>query len=423
MFNRSNCGRFRSASVVVKKVLMICYYFPPIVTSGVTRSVEFSKLLPRYGWEPLVLTVKHSKDPWVQADLAAEPEGIRVERTFEWNLAGVVDFLHGCWCRVGRFLGMSPRRNLFREYLCIPDSQIAWFSTIPARKLAYECDLIYASCTPFSSSVSGAIVKRLTGRPLVIDFRDPWSLNPHMRPGRMRRAIIRRLEGFVLDTCDALIVNSDSVAQVYASAYPNHRGKILAIPNGYDLLTPVDKGACGDDFQIMHVGSFFGSRNPDELLECLAEINRNDIVFVQVGGGFDSYDRFKDRVRIRIVPPLSRESALRLMREASLLYLKQAASHYLAIAAKTYEYLATGLPILAEVPAGDNAELVRRYASAGYVVTSSQRVDLRHAVEKAYEERSRTRVAIHPEFATKFSREELAGQLATLFDRLNKSGQ
>ena len=94
-------------------------------------------------------------------------------------------------------------------------------------------------------------------------------------------------------------------------------------------------------------------------------------------------------------------------------------SEHIAVAAKTYEYLATGLPILAEVPPGDNAEIVREYASTGYVVTSDIRADLRHAVERAYDARSQASVAIRPEFAKKFSRQELTRQLAVLFDRVS----
>ena len=406
-----------------KKVLMICYYFPPIVTSGVARSFEFAKLLPNFGWEPLVLTVRHSKDPWVEDSLGGDPKGIRVQRTLEWNLAGLADFLHGCCSRVARLFGKNLTHNLFREFLCIPDSQIAWFSTIRARRLARECELIYVSCSPFSSSVSGAIVKRLTGRPLVVDFRDAWSLNPHTPFRRLQRAMVNRFERFVLGACDALIVNTDGAARLYATAYPEHREKIVTIPNGYDALTPVDRRTTGGDFQIMHVGSFYGSRTPDALLECLAEMGRDDIVFVQVGGSFDSYERFKERVKIKIVPPLPREAALELMREASLLYVKQGwepgVSEYIAVGAKTYEYLATGLPILAEVPPGDNAELVQKYALAGYVVTSNTRADLRHAVERAYDARSRASVAIHPEFEKKLSRRDLTRQLATLFDKVS----
>jgi glycosyltransferase involved in cell wall biosynthesis len=403
---------------MTKKVLMVCYYFPPIVASGVARSLEFAKLLPDFGWQPLVLTVRHSKDPWIKGNLGGDPKGMRVERSFEWNLAGCADFLHGASRRIARLFGKDLAANLFRKYLCFPDSQIAWSSTIPALRLARESDLIYASSTPFSSSVSAAIVKRLTGRPLVVDFRDLWS--PYYQSARpwLWRVIVSRLERFVLDTCDALIVNTDGSARLYAALYPEHRGKVVAIPNGYDALTPVEQVATRGDFQIMHVGSFYGPRKPDELLECLAEMNRPDIVFVQVGGSFDSYEQFKERVRIKIVPPLSREGALKLMQEASLLYIKQDASESIAVAAKTYEYLATGLPVLVEAPPGDNADIVQNYASTGYVVTSGNRADLRKALEKAYEARSRTRAAILPEFAEKFSRRALTGELSAVFDRV-----
>ena len=410
-----------------RKVLMICYYFPPIVTSGVTRSFEFAKLLPRFGWDPLVLSVMRSKDPWVEPVLGEDPKALRVERTFEWNLAGLADFLHGCWCRVARLFGIVPDRNLFREYLCFPDSQVAWFSTIRAQKLAGECRVIYVSCSPFSSSVSAAVVKRRTKLPLVVDFRDAWSLNPHIRFGRLRRALVGRLERFVLGVCDALIVNTEGAGRIYKSVYPEYRNKIVVIPNGYDELTPVVRRTNDGIFKIMHVGSFYGTRNPDLLLECLSEINREDIVFVQVGGGFDSYQRFRNQVKIEVLPALPRQKALELMRDASLLYLKQGwepgVTDYVAVGAKTFEYLATGLPILAEVPPGDNAEIVRRYASSGYTVTSRSRAELRRAVESAYAARSRTNVSVSAEFQEKFSRQQLTRQLADVFDRLSSQSR
>src|SRR5258708_34270981 len=124
-----------------RKVLMICYYFPPIVTSGVARSFEFAKLLPHFGWEPLVLTVKHSKDPWVEASLGGDPQGIRVERTSEWNLAGFVDFLHRCCFRIARRFGKKLTHNFFPGNLCIPNSQIASFSAIWAQNVTPDADL------------------------------------------------------------------------------------------------------------------------------------------------------------------------------------------------------------------------------------------------------------------------------------------
>jgi glycosyltransferase involved in cell wall biosynthesis len=405
-----------------RKVLMICYFFPPLVTSGAFRSHEFARRLPRLGWEPVVLSVDKCRDPWIAPVRGEDPAGLRVERTREWSLAQLADALHGACLRLARLFGISPARNLFREILCFPDSQIAWFSTARSVALARECRLIYVSCSPFSSAFSAVVAKRMTGRPLVVDFRDAWSLNPHVRLGALRRALVRRLERSLVRACDMLVVNTEGAARAYANAYPAHRDKIVAIPNGYDTLTPVAKAQSEGDFVIMHVGSFYGSRNPDDLLECLAEIGRDDIEFVQVGGGFDSYERFKGRVRITVVPAVPRSEALALMRRASLLYLKQGwepgVSEYIAVGVKTYEYLATGLPVLAHAPPGDNAELVRDYASTAYVVTSRDRNELRAAIERAYAERFRPGAGIHPEFAKCFARDALAQRLAAVFDRL-----
>ena len=131
---------------MTKKVLMICYYFPPIVTSGVARSLEFAKLLPHFGWTPSFSPSDVPRILGSRPDLGENPTGIPVERTFEWNLAGLADFLHGACRRIARLFGKTLNVNLFRTYLCFPDSQIAWFSTVAALRLAREGDLIYVSC-------------------------------------------------------------------------------------------------------------------------------------------------------------------------------------------------------------------------------------------------------------------------------------
>ena len=49
----------------MQKVLIVTYYWPPGSGAGVQRWLKFSKYLPQYGWEPVILTV----DP----DFAAFP--------------------------------------------------------------------------------------------------------------------------------------------------------------------------------------------------------------------------------------------------------------------------------------------------------------------------------------------------------------
>ena len=40
-----------------RNVLVIAYYFPPMGLSGVQRTLKFVKYLPKFGWQPTVLTV------------------------------------------------------------------------------------------------------------------------------------------------------------------------------------------------------------------------------------------------------------------------------------------------------------------------------------------------------------------------------
>ncbi len=99
------------------RVLMLCYYFPPIIASGTTRSIAFAQNLKQFGWDPVVLTVATPKDPWVKTG-GPQPEGIRVERTPEWNLGGAADFCHGVCSKFASAFGYELTAKYFRERSC-----------------------------------------------------------------------------------------------------------------------------------------------------------------------------------------------------------------------------------------------------------------------------------------------------------------
>ena len=48
---------------MLKKVLVISYYWPPSGGPGVQRVLKFCKYLHKFGWEPIVLTVKDGDFP------------------------------------------------------------------------------------------------------------------------------------------------------------------------------------------------------------------------------------------------------------------------------------------------------------------------------------------------------------------------
>jgi glycosyltransferase involved in cell wall biosynthesis len=394
---------------------MLCYYYPPVRATGTNRSLTFSKHLRALGWDVTVLTVRDCKDPWVKSRGGEVPEGVKVERTSELNISRVIDPAHGILQKLLGKLGIQLSYNYFREWLIIPDTQIFWCKLPATLRLARSNDVLYASCSPFSSAVALAIAARFSGKPAVADFRDAWWLNPHSDHTRFHQLVIRQMEKFVLSSVTKLIVNTEGAARIYREAYPQHAGKIVAIPNGYDRLTPVKLARTDLPFRIMHVGNFYGLRKPDLLLQSISEMPDLQIEFVQIGGKVPEKERFAGKVKITETGSVEHARALELMQEANALYLKQGfepdVKHDVAVAAKTYEYLATGLPVLAETPPGDNADVLREYGLNVKLVMSEDLNAMKAALRELYDSRVSLRPEIKDEFATTFDRGNLAKRL------------
>jgi glycosyltransferase involved in cell wall biosynthesis len=403
----------------VRRVLMLCYYFPPLQTAAVARSVGFARHLPMHGWRPTVLSVDDAHDSWGVAGRAAPvPEGIAIERCPEVNLDRPVALVDGVLSKLARRLrGRPVAVHWARELLTVPDPQIGWRARRPGTALARASDCIYVSCSPFSGAPIALDIARRSDRPLVIDFRDAWSLNPHAAwTSDLYRRRIMRLERRALAGAERAIFNTPGALRLYRDAYPEFADRFVCIPNGYDALHPAPARDRDAPFTIMHVGTLYGARSPERVLQALAELGLPGARFVQVGPSHPALEQWRDRVEIEVTGQLDPQTALARMREASVLYLRQGFEEgvrdYVAVAAKTYEYLATGLPVLAECPPGDNADIVARHAPGASVVTAPDPTAMRLAVEALWRERGTRVPAVDPVFARDYSRPRLAGELA-----------
>jgi glycosyltransferase involved in cell wall biosynthesis len=396
---------------------MLCYYFPPIDAIGVLRSVGFASNLRDFGWEPVVISVTECKDRCVAIGNSRLPEGVAVFRVPELGLGLYCDYLQGALCRAARIFGHEPSRNWIRDIFCFPDSQVTWLPALKGISLARAIDVVYVSCPPYSAALNGVLIKAITGRPLVLDFRDSWNVGPADPGARHRRAMLKIVERFTLRQADLIILNTPGTERIYRKAFPDLAEKFLSIPNGYDSINEAPSPPPEGPFRIVHTGNFYLERTPDLLLKALQELGRDDIEFIQVGNMHDGINRYKGRVKITCTGFLPREEALRWMHNASLLFLKQSPETPHAIAAKTYEYLTAGRPILVDGPPGDNAELIARYAGRSYVVTSGSPEDLRRAILKAYEDRSLP-CGVNEEFIRGFRRKELTNILAAKMSEL-----
>jgi glycosyltransferase involved in cell wall biosynthesis len=402
----------------MRKVLMLCYYYPPVQSSGTARSLAFSTLLPEYGWEATVLTVRHPKNRWV-ATVGEAPTSVKIVRTPEWDLTGLTDLLHGITVRLLRFLGRPPSRNYFAQLLAFPDLQIAWFTTPAGLSLGRDHAAIYASCGPYSSALSALLIGAIRRKPVVVDFRDAWCYDLGRYYAAWYERLLARAEALVVRRCSHLILNTEGARALYAHRYPAQASKMTVIPNGYDRLTPVARVAA-DKFRIVHVGTFYGGRDPKPLLRALLRIDSPRIEFVHVGEKSDELNAFIPRLRVRQLGILPRDEALQVMQEASLLYLRQGFANTIAVAAKTYEYLATGLPILWHGPEGDNAEMVRRYGVNAVCVMSDDEAELEAGVRAVLDAWPQVTPAIADDFTQRYSRRALTRRLSEVLASVTK---
>jgi hypothetical protein len=87
------------------------------------------------------------------------------------------------------------------------------------------------------------------------------------------------------------------------------------------------------------------------------------------------------------------------------------------VAGKTFEYLRSGRPILAVVPPGDNADLVRRYAAVHALVTPADPAGVAAGILDLLDRAQRTGSAQPaPEFLEKYARRSIAQRVAEIFD-------
>lgn len=403
---------------------MICYYFPPIRSSAVARTLGFAKNITKFGFEPKILTVKAPRDSWGIISMDEPiPKNMSIDRVYEFSFLKIIELLDAVIYKLLKLLRINIKSHYLRNLICIPDGQLAWIPIFKGVSLAKECECIYVSCSPYSTAVFACIIKIITKRKLIIDYRDAWTISLHNKiSSKFNLFFSQYLEMFVLRTCDALILNTEGTLAAYKTIYKKHAHKMVCIPNGYDEFKHENVKITDTKFVIMYVGTFYGNRVPDLLFDALNELDfRNDVKFVYIGRDDGSLDKFRGLFDIDILGPVCNSEVISWLLKASLLYLKQGDGSGLydntAVAAKTYEYLYSGVPMLCECPDGDNKNMVRKYSNNSYILESNTKDEMKRLLSKAYFEKTNS-IEVNEEFLEKYNRVSLTEELVKLINNV-----
>lgn len=384
----------------MKKVLVISHTFPPAAGSGTLRILKFIKYLPENGWLPYVLSIKLKYSDKIDYTIVKEiPEGIRVFRTSMIIFLNLIYFYNGK--RKQRNINKENKqfyshngavkidqknflykiRKSILGLFTTPDRFIGWLIPATFKGLwiinKEKIDVIYSSSPCISAHLIACLLKKITRRSWVADFRDPWFKAQQITG--FRRKLEDWLELQIIKNAEKIIANTEYLKNLFIAEYGDIlQNKICVITNGYDpedFYTVSKNISSNNIFTISHVGEFYEYfRTPDNFLIAIAglmnegKIKYNELRINLVGGGEYVYsqkfnnllNRLNLNGALNIIQHISHRQSIQYMLDSNVLLLLQPdILNRTQIPAKAFEYIRSDNYILALAPDSATSDLIQ----------------------------------------------------------------
>ena len=347
-----------------KRILMIAYHYPPLHgSSGMQRTLRFSNYLPKFGWEPIVLS--------------AHPRAY--QKTSSDQLADISDqtIVHRAFA-----LDASKHFSIMSRYpriLALPDRWVTWaLGAIPMGLYLikkYKPDVIWSTYPIATAHMIGLGLNHMTGIPWVADFRDPM-IRPDFQYESSVHHAYQWIENKTIKNCTRAVFTTPGAHDDYHLRFPElPSSRLSLIENGYDEeifskaeaitgCTPNNKR-----FTLVHSGVIdLSERNPIPFFDALSSLLKQGLIkadtFKVILRATCNDEYLHDLIKqyeidpiVSLEPSIPYQEALSEMLAADGLLILQASNCNNQIPAKLYEYLRARRPILALTdPAGNTAK-------------------------------------------------------------------
>jgi glycosyltransferase involved in cell wall biosynthesis len=349
----------------VKHLLVVTNPFPPKASGGNARTLRLLKYLPEHGWRATVLTVRASGP-------VPAPDGVEIVRPPTPSPEGLYRLARRLFPRgatAGGTSGQAPesaatppryssRRKAYDKWIFVPDQFVGWVppALFAGRDLARagRADAVLAIGPMFTNHVVGACLARLTGAPLVSEYRDPWTTAAGREyPSSAHRRANAWLEDRCLREARRVVTISQPIVDDLVGRHPFLAGRAGVIPHSFDRGEPVERVDLEDGFWLVHTGRFY--RREAQAVAVLRALTTlpDDVklLFAGVEGSEMMAEARRQKVedRVRVLPFVPHPQSLGLQHAADGLLLITTLGPE-SVSSKTFEYLAAGKPIFAVTP-------------------------------------------------------------------------
>lgn len=360
---------------VIKKILFISYYFPPMGMGGVQRSSKFVKYLPDFGWEVTVLTsavgAYYAFDYTLLDEL--NKEHIEIIRTGTSGQAMEVKNMNE---KLRKFLGKSA------QIFLVPDTKRLWKNK--AKKFADKIiaenkpDVIFATAPPYTDFMLGYELSKKYDIPLVTDYRDAWAdcpYNFYLTP--FHKMINMNYEKKILEHAKKVITINQRIKELLVKRYGEGLdGKIEIVSQGFDpedFREKAEHQNTDGKFRLLYAGSFFHFMTPEYFFEgARAAVKKNPQLKEKLVLEFAGYfpDMYKpddgDEFNIEYLGYIPHNECTRKMTEADVLWMMiggQKGSDMISTG-KIYDYIGSRKPVIACVPESEAKRTLKEYGNA-----------------------------------------------------------
>ena len=409
------------------KILLICYYFPPLGGAGVTRPLALFKHLPEYGYDCHVLTVKPVAYRLFEPELL---DGLSTEHIYR---AGSLDpqrlmYLLG----MRRVASKTISRGRAVSDRFFPDSKVAWVR----RAVRLGRDLLnnrdYHAVISTSPPVSCHLVARqLAGDyniPWIADFRDYWTAyqieivypdSRRIERGKKLLAAIGRETAHITAInrtigqyvgADEIVYNSFDTDLAQRWRLPDNREQyVIGILGTLNEIYPVEP--------LLKVLATLRDKNPEVFARVrLLQVGNYDPAWLLPQ--LEKYS-LADKCELKSFQP--RAKTIDLLSQTSLLYVGLPSAKEKGFSTgRIYTMIASGRPILAAVPPGGEIERLIDDTGNGFCFFDhnySDAVDY-IARQATLFEKGESSVVLTPDYARKYSSTGLAERFGEIMDTL-----
>ncbi len=440
----SLCSLFFNDFIIMKKVLIITYYWPPAGGPGVQRALKFVKYLPKFGWEPVVLTVENPDSPVDDISLSNDiPEGTKIYKTKSLEPFELYKKFTGKKSneKIPNDVLLNKKSatlkdkfaNWVRLNLFIPDAKIGWKKYAVKRGIEIvkkeKIDLIFTTSPPQTVALIGKALSKKTGVKWIADFRDPWMEIVYYQ--KVKRSFLTLktdsyFERGVLKNANGIVTISDDMIRLFKSKSPNQTFHL--IPNGFDKtdFTKTIKEK-NNNFTIAYTGSISNDRVPYVLFSALDKlINEDGVHNIRLDFAGRYCHEFTEAIKknnllhiadLKGFVPHNESTQILNNADCLLLVVDNVPNNKGFLTGKLFEYMGTKKPIFAIGPTDGDANGFIQKSNSGIMVNYNDNTMAYEELKTMYEN-WKNNTENYSYKVEQFSRKNLTKKLAQVFEEV-----